>query len=128
MHAGDHQAPDVTGLQARRFQGSGQGILAKGQVAVLAEALFPQPRGTVARRAPTIGELVRGRGGGDQLCEDAGPLADEHGSAGVAAGGLVRAGGQAVAQVPGDDQGRSGSPRSAAIRQPIPERSAPPKS
>ena len=114
VHAGDHQAADVTDLQPGRFQGPGQGILAQGQVAVLAEALLPQPRGAVARRPPAIRELVRGRGAGHEFGQHAGALTDQHGRPGIAAGGLVRAGRETVAQVPGDHQVR---PASAAAPQ-----------
>ena len=104
VHAGDHQAPDVAGLEPGRFQGPGQGILAQGQVAVLAEALLPEPGGAVARRPPAVGEFVGRRGRGDELGQDAGTLADQHGSPRIASGGLVRARRQAVAQVAGDHQ------------------------
>ena len=48
-------------LQSRRFQGSGQGILAERPVAVLPEALLPQLGGPVSRGPPAIGELLGGR-------------------------------------------------------------------
>ncbi len=104
VHAGHHQAPDVSGLQTGGFQGSGQGILAQSQVEVLAEPLFPQLGGAVARRPPTVGEFVGGRGGGQQLGQYSGPLSHERGGPGVAAGGLVGTSGKSVPQVPGDHQ------------------------
>ena len=104
VHAGHDQPPDVAGLQAGRLQRPGQGILAQSQVAVLAEPLLPELGGPVARRPPAVGELVGGRGGGHELGQDSGPVPDERGGPGIAAGGLVGAGGQPVAQVPGDHQ------------------------
>ena len=104
VHPRDDQPPDVARLEAARCEGPAEGLLAQGQIAVLAEALLPQFRDPVTRGAPAVGELVRGRGGSHELGQHPGPLPDEDGGAGVTADGLVAARGQAVALVGGDDQ------------------------
>ena len=109
VHACDDQPPDVAGLESGGLHGATHGLLAHGQVAVLAEALLPQPGGAVARGAPAVGELVGDRGGRHQLGQHVGPLAHQDGGAGVAAGCLVAARGQPVSQVGRHHQGGTGA-------------------
>jgi hypothetical protein len=104
VHAGDDDAADITDLEAGRLQRPAERVLPQGQVAVLAEALLPEFGHPVTRGPPTVGELVRCRGGRHELGHHVGPVTHQHGGAGVAAARLVATRRQAVAQVGGHDQ------------------------
>ena len=103
---------------------------AERDVAGLAEALLPHPGPAVAGGAPPVEELVADRGPPEVLGQHraSGPVVpDQDGGGAVPARHLVGRGGQAVAQVGQDDQGRSrarGGQGGAQGTGPGPERTA----
>ena len=103
------------GGEAGFFERLGEGLLAQGDVGVLAEALLPHPGRGFARGAPAVEELGRGRGRTDVLGQQrAGEVvATEEGGGPVAPVPFVGAARQSRAQVGEHDQGGPGAVQGA---------------